>query len=88
MDGGPRDGKKALKVKVAERALIRRINRKLANDQEKLCTTRGDRWRSNLGDYYIVNLYDTTITATNVDPEAMARELGALKQYEEMVDGE
>ena len=78
--------RKGHKVKITTRALLQRINRKLDSDQEKLCTSRGERAYQDVGRYYIVNYYNNSIAGTDVDPEKLGRELGVLKGYEEVVD--
>ena len=78
--------RKGPKVKITTRALLQRINRKLDSDQEKLHTSRGEQAYQDVGRYYIINYYNNSITASGVDPEALGRELGVLKAYEEVVD--
>jgi ribose 5-phosphate isomerase len=72
------------KVPVTERALIQRINRAFKKENEFLClkTTRGDRWRSDLGNYYLVDMNRNTIEAQHVDLEKLGRELNVLAPYE------
>jgi hypothetical protein len=43
-------------VPVSMRALVQRINRKLAQDGEVLKKLRGERYRAEFGDYYIVRV--------------------------------
>jgi hypothetical protein len=75
--------KQAEGVPVSRRGLIQRINRALAKQDEQLKTTRGDgRARQELGDYYLLDFELNAVTEKNVDPEALARELGVLKPYE------
>ena len=76
-------------VPVTMRAVIQRINRRLKREHdhgernwEFLKATRGDRWRSELGDYYLVNVDRNAIVDKQVDPEEFARELGVLAPYE------
>jgi len=79
--------KKSDKVKVSKRALIQRINRILAKQDTKLHTTRGDRARFDLGDYYTVDIerdYIIDKLPSESDLEDFGRELGALMRYEEM----
>jgi hypothetical protein len=80
--------KAAPKAPVTSRALIQRINRKLKPDWLTLKTTRGDRWRSNLGDYYVVNVYHNSIAYTHVNLEVYAKELGVMGEWEELKDEE
>jgi hypothetical protein len=72
-------------VPVSVRALIQRINRKLAPEGEALRTTRR-RWRSNLGDYYLVDLNRNFVTQQRVNLEALGRELGVLSPWEALVE--
>jgi hypothetical protein len=65
-------------IPVALRALLARINRKLAHEGEKMRATRSERARSEMGDYYIVDLNRNVLLAQHVDPEQLAREIGAL----------
>jgi hypothetical protein len=69
---------------VSERNLIRRINRRLANEQESLRKTRGTRWWSYLGDYYIEDCYRNTIVAQHVNPEKLGRQLDVLRDNEQV----
>jgi|LakMenEpi03Aug12_release.lakeMendotaPanAssembly.Ray.scaffolds.fasta_scaffold185143_2 hypothetical protein len=75
--------KKELKVAVSERAVIARLKRVLAKDNQRLCKSRENSPGYNyLGDYYIVDNYRNTVEATQVCLEDLAREVGALKPYE------
>lgn len=74
------------KVPVTTRALIQRINRKLKPEQERLKTLRGDRWRGDLGDYFVVDFFTNRIVAQHVDPEKLGRELGVLQPWERVQD--
>ena len=76
------------KVPVTHRALFQRINRALEKEGQILKTTRGDKWRSSLGDYYVVDLSRNIIVSTHVDPEELGREIKALAPYESMEKGE
>lgn len=70
------------KVPVTMRALIQRINRRLTKDEEHLKSIRGERFRHELGDYYIVDLNRNAIVAKQVDPEELGRTLGVLRPFE------
>jgi hypothetical protein len=72
------------KTPVSMRAVIQRINRKLSPRLEALKTTRGDRWRPELGDYYLLDLNRNCIIGKDVNPEKMAREIGVLEPWEEV----
>ena len=67
---------------VTRPALLKRINRTLNHSGERLAITRGDRWRGELGDYYVIDFNRNTIVAQHVDPEELARELGVLRADE------
>ena len=75
-------------MQIAPRAVIQRINRKLKPDLEMLRATRGTRMRLDVGDYHVIDFRLNAVIHTNVDVEIMARELGVLKDYEEMADDE
>ena len=72
-------------VLVTMRALIQRINRKLRQDDQRLRTARG--WFSNLGDYYVLDFKHNRIVRGHVEPEALGRDLGVLKDYEQLLVG-
>jgi hypothetical protein len=73
---------KPRKIGVTMRAVIQRINRKLALDLKVLKTTRGD-WHSNdLGHYYMIDLRGNYMLHKSVDPEELAHKLGVLKGWE------
>jgi hypothetical protein len=75
---------KGHKMQITERALIQRINRRLKPDQEKLCTSRTEQARLDVGYYYVVNYSFNGIVQKDVDIEELARKLGVLKAYEEV----
>ena len=70
------------KMPVTTRAVIQRINRRLKPDLEMLKTTRGNRWRQEVGDYYVIDFTKNWIIDKHVDPEEMGRELGVLEPWE------
>ena len=69
------------KVAVTERALVQRINRKLAKDQEVVKKARGAATR-DLGDYYRLDAFRNAVMESNVDLEALGRKLGVLRVFE------
>ena len=69
------------KVPVTLDAALQRINRRLAGEQQSLRITR-DRWRSNLGDFYLLDLTRNVVVASHVNPEELGRELGVLEPWE------
>lgn len=73
-------------MKVSIQALIKRINRRLRKDGERIATTRGERWRPELGDYYAKDIDRNVVTQKHVDPEAWGRDLGVLRAHEQVTD--
>jgi hypothetical protein len=65
---------------VALGAVIKRINRKLAHQHERLCVTRGV--SSDLGGFYAINAWRNVVIDTHIDPEHLARQLGVLRDGE------
>jgi len=72
------------KVPLGERALIQRINRKLAKDGQVLKKLRGERWRTDLGEYYVVDLANNALKTWHVDLVAFAKELQVISPWEEV----
>ena len=68
------------------RAVVQRINRKLAADDEMLKAARGARMQLDCGDYYVVDFRQNCVTSKDVDPEVLARKLGVLKGYEQVIE--
>ena len=76
---------KKSKVPISERAIVARINRTLAKQDEALRRCRQDsRSFSSLGSYYTIDLNRNCITGKDLDIEAVGRELGVLKEWEEL----
>ncbi len=71
---------------VTERALARRINRRLRPDGSTLkkCSRRS-RWWRDLGDYYTVD-DNNNIVDLDVDVEALGREMKAIGLCERVSD--
>lgn len=73
------------KAPVSERALLARINRKLAKDGEKLLRCKqSSRAYAELGDYYIVDTGANVILSKNCDLECIGRESGVLAAWEKV----
>jgi putative component of toxin-antitoxin plasmid stabilization module len=75
------------------RALVQRIDRRLAKDDQRLGATRSTRegmsnLRLNLGAYYVVDTNRNFVVATHVSPEDLGRELGVLKDWEALTEDE
>jgi len=71
---------------ISRRALLQRINRALASDNQVLKATRGEFDRPDLGDYYIVDLGSRRVSRKKLDPVKLGRELGVLRDYEQLLD--
>ena len=64
---------KSDKVPVSERALVQRVNRMLAQEDQALKKTRGSRWLNDLGTYYTVDLQHNAILDRMVDLEEFGK---------------
>jgi hypothetical protein len=67
-------------------ALIARIDRELAPENERLVTARAAQGKNELGDYYVIDWAINALITSNIDPETFVGELGVLKSFERMVD--
>jgi hypothetical protein len=82
-------GKKTTgRVPVSRRALLQRVNRRLAQDGEMLRAARGARAISEVGDFYVIDVRRNFLLHRSVDPEALGRELGVLAEWEHVEDRE
>ena len=61
---------------VTKSAVVNRINRKLAQSEEKLCGRQGS--------FFIKNLRFNTVEQEGIDVALLARELGVLRGNEEV----
>ena len=81
-------GKKVTKVPVSTRAVVARINRKLAEVDEVLRRSRPHYvegrpfYDQNVGEFYRVDTRRNFLVQGHVDLEALGRELEVLKGYE------
>ena len=75
---------KKIVLNLSKPALVARINRKLAHEDQQLKATRGERARRELGDYYIVDVNRNLIVAKDCDLVKLARGLGVLKPFERL----
>ena len=69
-------------IPIGKRALIQRINRKLAEEQKMLRSMRGKFSTPKFGEYAVVDLQRECIGEHHVDLGKMARKLGVLKPWE------
>ena len=72
-------------VPVSERALLQRINRKLAHDDEKVVKARG-RAVFDCGRFYTIDWRRGFLLHKDIDLEAQGRELGVLAKWEKLVE--
>jgi hypothetical protein len=74
------------KIPVSEKALMARVNRKLAREGERILKSReGSRLRGNVGEFYLLDVNRNTVTGTHMELEHVAKEVGALRDYEQVV---
>ncbi len=71
---------------VTERALVRRINRKLVHRGKQMHRTRGKYLRRYLGDFYITAIRTMRPIATYCTPEGVGRKLGVLWPGETVIE--
>jgi len=70
------------KIPVTERALTQRINRVLAKEGQQLTKNRSERWKSDLGDWYVIDTNANVVTRQHCNVEELGKETGALKPHE------
>jgi hypothetical protein len=71
---------------VSMKALVRRVNRRLVKQGQKLIKTRGERVRAELGDMYVIDTNTSALILFRVNVEVLARELGALQTWQKVAD--
>ena len=75
------------KVPITRRAVVKRVNRRLRHEEMTLKATRGNsraRTNGDLGAYYVID-WRNFVRDRDIDLEVYAREVGALKGYEEVI---
>jgi hypothetical protein len=72
------------KIKITERALFQRINRKLHQQGENLRTARSQKVEASAGHHYIVDAKRKAVSADHVDLEKLGRKLGVIQPWEEV----
>ena len=77
---------KTPKIPVTRRALMQRLNRKLRHDGKRIDASRTQQMRDQYGDFHMVDFTRNQLIEWHIKPEEMARELGVLKPYEQIVD--
>jgi hypothetical protein len=76
---------KAMKVPVTERSVVARVNRWLQANGEQLKPARSERVRAQVGDWFILDVKLNGVVREDVSLEVIARELGALRDWEVML---
>lgn len=76
------------KVPVTWRAVLQRIKRRLAKEDETLRTALGSTARAAFGHYFVVNKRSNQVTMTHVSPPDLARKLGVLAAWETVQEEE
>lgn len=69
---------------VTERALLRRINRKLSNEYRQVHKTR-EPYVYELGEYHLVDHYFNTLVCDRICLETLGKELEVMGDHEELV---
>jgi hypothetical protein len=85
---------RSAKIRITERALFQRVDRRLKKDGQKLCTAHSETERERLGRFYVVATGEHAagtkraaspgLVHTNVDLERLAQTLGVLQAWEEL----
>ena len=75
----------AVEGSVSESALVKRINRKLLPEGERLQTSRGAHAEQQLGRHFITDANTGCGCVQHVDIEAYGRELGVLRTSDRVV---
>lgn len=70
-------------MRVSEKAVIARINRRLAHIEQKLHKSR--RWDSDIRNYYIIAWRFNRLVAAYDSLDQVAREVGALEDHEILI---
>lgn len=68
---------------VTERALLGRINRKIAPEYQRVCKTRStSSGYDYLGKYVLIDSYSNSVRDTHIDLAEYAKELGVIHSSE------
>ena len=72
-------------VPVSERALVQRINRRLAEEGwERLIKARTGRARQQMGSWFMIDERSKLLVSKFINLEKFGRELGVLGEYERL----
>jgi hypothetical protein len=78
----PKAKRKSVTFPVSRPALLARINRRLRPGNQQLRASRSERARSQVGDFYVVDVERNFMVDDHVDPVELATRLGVLNAYE------
>ncbi len=70
------------RVGATVKALLQRVNRRLRENDQRVCRARSERVRLGPGAFYAIDEKRSLILGKDVNLEQLARELGALKPHE------
>jgi hypothetical protein len=75
---------KPTKAPVSRRALIQRLNRKLAKDGLTVKKTTGKQAKVEVGEFFVLDLERGFVTEKHVELEKFAHKHGVLAEWERM----
>jgi hypothetical protein len=78
--------KRPAQVPITRRALITRVNHKLAESDQQLIVSRGGTAKAAVGDFWVHDCGKQRIVRRDVDLEDYASEIGVLADYEKLED--
>jgi hypothetical protein len=78
--------KPSKKLTITRRAILQRINRRLAGQRQQLKVNRGQ--DPSVGKYFIVDARYDALFETDVDLMALAKRLDVIEPYEQLAEGE
>lgn len=71
---------------VSERALLARVNRRLAGEGRMLKVARGEAARREMGTYFLVDFGENAVVNKNVSLAKLGHKMGLLRPWERMVE--
>ena len=74
------------KVNISARALIQRLNRKLAPNKVIKSNRRSDRLTEEMGAHYVLDLKAGRVAERHVDLAALGKKLGVMESWEQLAD--
>jgi hypothetical protein len=71
-------------IPVGEAALVRRINRRLHQRGQQMFKTRSHAATRDVGDWFVVDLRQSSVSDARIELESYARKLEALAHWERL----